>query len=136
MAKIQSQSTSNPSSISQAAAQAALEGDQDCVARMVAVFKERHDYVLERLNRLNGVSCLPAQGAFYAFPNMQRAIESLDGVSNDIDFAEHLISEAGVALVPGSAFGAPGYARLSYATSMDNLRRALDRLENVLGTKN
>lgn len=136
MAKIQSQSTSNPSSISQAAAQAALKGDQDCVARMVAVFHERHDYVLERLNRLNGVSCLPAQGAFYAFPDMQRAIESLDGVSNDIEFAEHLISEAGVALVPGSAFGAPGYARLSYATSMDNLRKALDRLENALGTKN
>lgn len=134
MKKIQSQSTSNPTSIAQIAAQAALEGDQSFIAEMVKVFKRRHDFVLERLNGLRGVRCLPAQGAFYAFPDARGAIEALPGIEDDVALAEHLITEAGVALVPGSAFGAPGYLRLSFATSNENLERALDRLAEALGT--
>jgi len=133
MKKIQSQSTSNPTSIAQVAAQTALEGDQSFIGQMVGVFKERHDWVLEGLNGLKGVECLAAQGAFYLFPSMQRAIEEMQGIENDVGLAEHLLQAAGVALVPGSAFGAPGYMRLSFATSMENLRTALGRLEQVLG---
>lgn len=133
MKKIQSQSTSNPASISQAAAQAALEGDQSCIQTMVTAFKERHDYVVDRLNRINGIQCLPSQGAFYSFPNCQEAISKL-GLANDLAFAEHLITQSGVAMVPGSAFGAPGYMRLSFATSQENLEKALDRIEQAVGT--
>lgn len=131
MKKIQSQSTSNPASISQAAALAALDGDQGCIGEMVAAFRERHVYVVDRLNAMPGIQCLPSQGAFYSFPDCQQAIATL-GLVDDLAFAEHLISEAGVALIPGSAFGAPGYVRLSFATSMDNLRKALDRIEAVV----
>ena len=134
MRKIQSQSTSNPTSISQVAAQAALDGDQGFLADMVKVFKERHDLVLEGLNQLKGVRCLPAQGAFYAFPDMRGAIEGLNSVSNDVELAEHLLAEGGVAIVPGTAFGSSGYARLSFATSNENLEKALDRMGQVLGT--
>jgi len=133
MKKIQSQSTSNPTSIAQVAAQTALEGDQSFIGEMVGVFKERHDFVLEELKRLKGVECLAAQGAFYLFPSMQKAIDGLDGIEDDVALAEHLLQAAGVALVPGSAFGAPGYMRLSFATSMENLRTALGRLEEALG---
>ena len=128
MRKVQSQSTSNPTSISQVAAEAALNGDHGCVADMVKVFKRRHDYVVERLNRGNGVRCLPAQGAFYAFPDVRGAMQSM-GVTDDMALCEHLIEKAGVAVVPGTAFGAPGYFRLSYATSDSNLEKALDRIE-------
>ena len=116
------------------AAATALDGDHQCVRDMVKVFKERHDYVVERLNRGNGVRCLPAQGAFYAFPDVRGAMEAIDGMDTDIALAEHLLENAGVALVPGSAFGAPGYLRLSYATSKENLTKALDRMEEVFGT--
>jgi aspartate aminotransferase len=133
MKKIQSQSTSNPASISQAAATAALNGDQGCIAPMLAAFKQRHDHVVARLNRLNGVRCLPSDGTFYAFPTMQEAIDMRSDVSNDLELAELILNEAGVALVPGSAFGAEGYMRLSFATSMDILDDALDRLERLLG---
>jgi len=135
MKKVQSQSTSNPTSISQVAAEAALNGDQGCINVMLQAFVARHDYVLERLNRLKGVVALPSQGAFYSFPDMSEAIANFDGVSNDVEFAEYLLVEAGVALVPGSAFGADGCMRLSFATSKDNLTKALDRIEAVLGTK-
>lgn len=135
MKKIQSQSTSNPTSISQAAATAALDGDQSCVGQMLEAFRARHDFVVEGLNRIRGVRCLPSQGAFYSFPDMKEAIAALDGIDDDVALAEHLLNEAGVALVPGSAFGAPGYMRLSFATSLDNLREALQRLERLLGTK-
>ena len=131
MKKIQSQSTSNPTSIAQVAAQAALEGDQDCIATMNEAFRERHRFVVAALNALPGVRCLDSQGAFYAFPHMARAMANL-GVEDDVAFGEHLINEIGVALVPGSAFGAPGYMRLSFATSMDNLRDGLGRLERLL----
>ncbi len=130
MKKIQSQSTSNPTSISQVAAQAALDGDQSCIQTMVTAFKERHDYVVARLNNIRGLTCLPSQGAFYSFLNATRAIRNL-GLADDVAFCEHLITQAGVALVPGSAFGAPGYARLSFATSLETLSEALDRIERA-----
>jgi aspartate aminotransferase len=133
MTKVQSQSTSNPTSISQVAAQAALEGPQDCIKTMGVAFKERHDYVVERLNRMPGVECLPTDGTFYVFPKVQGMIERIAGVNNDLDLAEHLIEKAGVALVPGSAFGLGGYVRISIATSRENLEGALDRLEGALG---
>jgi aspartate aminotransferase len=129
MSKIQSQSTTNAASMAQAAAIAALNGDQGVIAPMLKAFKERHDYVVGRLNGMQGVSCLQAQGTFYAFPNVQQAIRNL-GLKNDLALAEHLIQE-GVALVPGSAFGLDGYARVSYATSMANLEKAMDRLEQA-----
>ncbi|MES9898366.1 MAG: pyridoxal phosphate-dependent aminotransferase [Sedimenticola sp.] len=133
MKKVQSQSTSNPASISQVAAQAALEGPQECIGEMLVAFKERHDYVVDRLNKIPGVNCLPTDGTFYLLPGVQEAIKRIDGVSNDLDLAEHLIEKAGVALVPGSAFGIPGHIRISIATSMENLISALDRLEKALG---
>ncbi|OQX34783.1 MAG: aspartate aminotransferase, partial [Candidatus Sedimenticola endophacoides] len=132
MKKIQSQSTSNPTSIAQVAAQAALEGPQDCIDEMLVHFKQRHDYVVERLNAMPGVECLPADGTFYCFPRVQEAIDKIAGVHNDVELAEHLIEHAGVALVPGSAFGLDGHVRLSIATSMENLTKALDRLERAL----
>ena len=132
MKKIQSQSTSNPTSISQWAAEAALKGPQDCIADMLKAFKERHDYVVQRLAGMEGIECVPSDGTFYTFPRVQGLIEAVDGVSNDVEFAEHLIEHAGVALVPGSAFGTSGHVRLSIATSMDNLTKALDRIEGML----
>jgi aspartate aminotransferase len=132
MKKIQSQSTSNPCSISQAAAAAALEGDQTCVGEMVKAFRERHDWLVSALNELPGVACLRGDGTFYVFPSFQGAIEATDGVGTDVELAEKLLSDAGVALVPGSAFGAPGHMRLSFATSMENLEKAVARLRNAL----
>jgi aspartate aminotransferase len=129
MKKVQSQSTSNPTSIAQVAAEAALNGPQGCIGVMVKAFKERHDYVVGRLNRIPGVSCLPADGTFYLFPNVQALVDRLPGVGNDLDLAEYLIEKAGVALVPGTAFGLSGHIRLSIATSMANLEKALDRFE-------
>ncbi len=132
MTNIQSQSTSNPTSISQVAAQAALEGDQSCIARMCKAFKERHDFVVNALNALPGVRCIAGQGTFYSFPNVAGVIDRLDAVRTDVELAEFLLNEAGVALVPGSAFGAPGHLRLSFATDLDTLRKALRRLKDVL----
>jgi len=132
MKKIQSQSTSNPASISQAAATAALIGPQDCVKEMVTEFKKRHDYLVAALNELPGVECITSDGTFYAFPNFQAAIDANPKTKDDIAMAELLLSEAGVALVPGSAFGAPGCMRLSFATSMETLQEAIARLKKVL----
>ena len=131
MKKIQSQSTSNPTSISQAASVAALTGPQDAVADMLKAFKERHDYVHGRLNKIPGVSCNPSDGTFYSFPNVSELIKKTEGVSNDVEFAEHVIQKAKLAIVPGSAFGCEGYARLSFATGMDVLEEALNRLESI-----
>jgi len=131
MMNVQSQSTSNPTSISQVAAQAALEGDQSCITRMCEAFKERHDFVVKELNTIPGVRCIPSQGTFYTFPNVEGMIDRLDGLHTDVDLAEFLINEAGVALVPGSAFGAPGHLRLSFATDLETLREAMRRLKNV-----
>lgn len=128
METIQSQSTSNPTSISQVAAQAALEGPQDCIDEMCSAFKERHDLVVDGLNAIPGIECLPTDGTFYVFPRVQGLIERIASVHNDLELAEYLIERAGVAIVPGSAFGASGYARLSIATSRANLEQALERL--------
>jgi len=133
MKKIQSQSTSNPCSISQAAATAALDGDQACVGEMVKAFKERHDWLVDALNKLPGVECPHGDGTFYVFPSFQGAIDATEGVSTDVEFAEKLLTDAGVALVPGSAFGTPGHMRLSFATSMENLEKAIERLQKALG---
>jgi len=132
MKKIQSQSTSNPTSISQVASQAALEGGNDCVDEMVVAFKKRHNYVVAALNEIKGVECIPADGTFYAFPSFQQVIDNDDRFSNDIELAEFLLGEAGVALVPGSAFGAPGNMRLSFATSMDILEDAIARIKQAV----
>jgi aspartate aminotransferase len=131
MAKVQSQSTSNPTSIAQVAAQAALEGPQDCIGVMLKAFKERHDQVVERLNGIPGIECLPTDGTFYVFPRVQQAIDRLPGVNNDLDLAEHLLEHAGVALVPGSAFGLAGHVRISIATSQANLDQALGRIASA-----
>jgi aspartate aminotransferase len=134
---LQSQSTSNPTSISQYAAEAALSGDQACIEPMVKAFKERHIYVVNRFNAMPGLSCLMAGGAFYAFPDARAAIANLYNAgkiteTTDMAFAEYLLEKFDVAVVPGSAFGAEGYFRISFATSMDNLREALDRIEKAL----
>ena len=131
MATIQGQSTTNASSISQKAAIAALNGDQSCVAKMNSAFKERRDFVVRALNALPGVSCLPGAGTFYAFADVSRAMASL-GCRDDGEFAEMLLTEAGVAVVPGSGFGAPGHMRLSFACSLQTLEKALDRMARVL----
>jgi len=135
MKNIQSQSTSNPTSISQVAAEVALNGDQGCIQEMLKAFKERHDFVVAGLNAIQGVNCLPSQGAFYSFPDMREIIATRNDVGNDIELAELILNEAGVALVPGSAFGSEGYMRLSFATSLENLRDALARLANLFGKK-
>ena len=131
--KIQSQSTSNPSSVSQYAALAALNGDQTYINESTAIFKQRHDFVLAGLNAIDGVECTASDGTFYSFPNMQGVIDKLDGIKNDVELGEYLLEQAEVALVPGSAFGAKGYMRLSYATSMENLETAIERLRDALG---
>jgi len=133
MTKIQSQSTSNPTSIAQVAAQAALEGPQDCIGVMTRAFKERHDHVVERLNLIPGIECLPTDGTFYVFPRVQQAIERLPCVNNDLEFAEYLLEKVGVALVPGSAFGLAGHVRISIATSASNLDQALERIATAVG---
>lgn len=132
MKKIQSQSTSNPCSISQAAAEAALTGDQSCIQTMLTAFEERHAYVNKTFNEMSGVSCLPSDGTFYSFPNASGVIESLEGINNDVELADYFLTEAKVAVVPGSAFGAPGHFRVSFATSMDNLQNALLRIKNSI----
>ena len=134
---LQSQSTSNATSISQYAAEAALSGSQDCIKPMVAAFKERHAYVVARFNAMPGLRCLMAGGAFYAFPDARIAIANLHKAgkieaATDMAFAEYLLEKFDVAVVPGSAFGAEGYFRISFATSMSNLETALDRIEKAL----
>jgi aspartate aminotransferase len=131
MATIQGQSTSNASSISQKAATVALNAPQDCVAEMNLAFKARHDLVVEGLNALPGVRAIPGWGTFYAFANVEQAMLNV-GVTDDNAFAEFLINEAGVAIVPGSAFGAPGYIRLSFAASAETLKDALSRMQRAL----
>jgi aspartate aminotransferase len=134
---LQSQSTSNPTSISQVAAQAALEGPQECIHPMVKAFIERHAFVVDRFNQMPGLNCIKAGGAFYAFPDARAAIENLFKkgkipAATDLALADYLLDEFGVAVVPGSAFGAEGYFRISFATSMENLKNALERIERAL----
>jgi aspartate aminotransferase len=137
MTKLQSQSTSNPSSISQAAAETALRGNNECIAEMVKEFKLRHTYVVENINSINGLSCIPAEGAWSAFPSAQVAIDRLFNANvisknNELGLCECLLEIANVAVVPGSAFGAEGYFRLSFATSMENLVEAISRIKKAV----
>ncbi|MGZ8240083.1 MAG: aminotransferase class I/II-fold pyridoxal phosphate-dependent enzyme, partial [Methylobacter sp.] len=132
MCTIQSQSTSNPTSISQVAAEAALTGDQSFIDRMCTEFRQRHDYVVSELNKIEGVECLNTDGTFYVFPSVKNLIARLEGISDDLEFSEYLIEKAGVALVPGSAFGCPGHIRISIATSMANLQNALERIKKAV----
>jgi len=132
MKKIQSQSTSNPTSISQWASAAALTGGNDCIAPMLSAFKERHDFVVKSLNAMKGVSCIESDGTFYAFPDMQAAIDANSEVSNDVEFSSWVLDKAGVAIVPGSAFGTEGHIRLSFATSTENLEQAMSRMGDLL----
>ena len=132
MKKIQSQSTSNASSIAQAAAVAALDGDQTYIKESTGIFKARHDFVLKSLQEIDGINCLASEGTFYSFPDMNDLIEKLDGISNDVDLAEFFLEKAEVAMVPGSAFGAPGCMRISFATSMENLEKSMERIKAAL----
>ena len=131
MSTIQGQSTSNASSISQRAATVALNGSQACVSEMNKAFKERHDFVVAGLNTIPGISCRPGAGTFYAFADVQGAMRAL-GIKDDNAFAEYLLVQAGVAVVPGSGFGAPGHIRLSFACSLQMLQEALRRIELAL----
>jgi len=131
MKTVQSQSTSNPCSVSQAAAQAALDGDQRPVREMCSAYRLRHDYIVAALNAIPGVQCRHGEGAFYAFPRVQEAVERL-GLADDTALAKKLIAEADVACVPGAAFEAPGYLRMSFACSQETLEEAVNRLNRVL----
>jgi aspartate aminotransferase len=134
MKKVQSQSTSGACSISQAAAHAALSGSQQCVEDMRLEFKRRYEYLLTALNEIDGIECPECDGAFYAFPSFEGVIERLDDVRDDIELASWLMEHAEVALVPGTAFGAPGHLRLSFATSMENLEAVIARIKGALSS--
>ena len=130
IAKIQSQSTSNPTSISQAAAVEALNGTQDFIQERANSFRERRDFVVNSLNNMNGISCLRPEGAFYVFPSCKKLLGKKTKLKTDKDFVEKLLEKSEVAVVQGSAFGLDGYFRISYATSMENLRKAMERIES------
>ena len=131
MKTIQSQSTSNPCSISQAAAVAALDGDQAPVGQMAAAYKARHAYVVDALNAIEGLECRRGEGTFYAFPKVRGALDRL-GMEKDVELVEYLLNTADLATVPGSAFGAPSYLRLSFACSMVTLEESMRRLKRAL----
>ena len=131
MKRIQSHSTSNPTSIAQWAALEALRGPQDFLQTMLREFDRRRRFLVEGLNSIEGVSCLMPQGAFYAFPNI-KGVLGKKGINNSMELAMYLLEEAMAALVPGSAFGSEGYIRMSYATSMENLQKGLDRIRAAL----
>ncbi|ACI21177.1 MULTISPECIES: pyridoxal phosphate-dependent aminotransferase [Thermodesulfovibrio] len=135
MTKIQSQSTSNPTSIAQKAAVAALSGPQDCVEKMRQEFERRRNYLVAGLNSIGGISCKMPKGAFYAFPNISKVLGkkvSNNQINSSMDLSIYLLEQAKVALVPGSAFGAEGYIRISYATSMENLSKGIERIRKAL----
>jgi len=132
MLKVQSQSTSGACSISQAAATAALNGPQDCLAQMRTEYKRRYEYLLEALNAIDGIECEDCDGAFYAFPSFKPIIDRMTDIRDDVELAAWMLENAGVAMVPGTAFGAPGHLRLSYATSMENLQSCVQRIKRAL----
>ena len=136
MAKIQSQSTSNPTSISQAAAVEALNGTQDFISERSNSFKERRNFVVDSLNNIKGISCLSPEGAFYVFPNCKKLLNKKTKLKTDKDFVEKLLEKAEVAVVQGSAFGLDGYFRISYATSMENLKKAMQRIKTFCDSLN
>jgi len=130
MKKIQGQSTSNPCSIAQAAALEALNGDQSIITTMVTAFEDRHEFIVNALNAIDGVECPKSQGAFYSFPRVEGLIKRL-GLKDDVELSTYCLEELNIALVPGSAFGASGYVRFSFATSMDNIKLAVEKLSNL-----
>jgi len=132
MKKAQSQSTSNPNSIAQYAAEAALNSDQSCIAIMTNAYKERHDYLVGELQKIPGIKCMPSDGTFYTFPSVEALFNKEAGITNDLEFAEFLLKEAEIAVIPGSAFGAPGHIRISYATSMQNLVEGVSRIKRAI----
>jgi aspartate aminotransferase len=129
--KLQSHSTSNPTSVSQKAAVEALRGPQDAVDRMLGEYRRRRDFVLRRLLAIPGVQCAEPQGAFYAYPNIG-VILGRDGIRNTVEFSERLLEQARVAVVPGEAFGTQQHIRISFATSIEELERGLDRLRDFI----
>jgi len=128
--KIQSQSTSNPSSVSQAAAVEALNGTQDFIKERSDAFKERRDFVVNSLNNIKGISCLKPNGAFYVFPSCKKLLGKKTKLKTDSEFVKKLLEKANVAVVQGSAFGLDGYFRISYATSMEKLKIAMERIKS------
>ncbi len=136
MANIQSQSTSNPNSIAQIAAKAALSGDQTCVHEMKTIYQQRHLFFSQGLNNIPGVNCLAAMGAFYCFPSFANFIGKDKAFRSDYALADYLLNEANIATVPGSAFGTPNYLRLSFAIDDANLKEALQRLKEALKNYN
>jgi aspartate aminotransferase len=138
MAKIQGQSTSNPTHIAQVAALAALTGPQECVGEMRKAFDERRLEMVKLLRAIPGVQCREPKGAFYAFPDVSTYVgkKTPEGaiLDDDVQLCDWLVEVGKVAVVPGSGFGAPGFVRLSYATSMDNIRKGVDRLAKALGS--
>ena len=140
IAKIQSQSTTNPSSISQAAAVEALNGKQDFISVRAKAFQDRRDFVVNSLNAIEGISCIKPDGAFYVFPSCKDLIGKKDKngkkINSDSDFVESLLESNGVAVVQGSAFGLEGFFRISYATSMDKLKDAMERIKNFCESLN
>ncbi len=135
MKKVQGQSTSNPCSVAQVAAAAGLNGDKSFIQIMLKAFEERHNFVVEAANQIKGIRCARSDGTFYSFPNVEKMIslvnEKVGGIKTDADLATHLLDKTGVALVPGTAFGLGGYFRISYATSMENLKKAMDRIDSL-----
>lgn len=132
MSKIQSQSTSNACSISQKAAEEALRGDQTCVTNMVTQFKARHDAAVKLLNSIEGFECPAANGTFYLFPRVQKLIDTMDGVNDDVELAGYFLDKAGVAVVPGTAFGMPGYLRFSIALAAETFAEAVEKIKGSL----
>lgn len=130
MKKIQGQSTSNPCSIAQAAALEALTSEQDIIDVMVSEFSKRHDFIVDALNKIDGIQCPRSQGAFYSFPRVEGLIKRL-GLNDDVELSVYCLEKLNIALVPGSAFGAKGYIRFSFATSMDNIKLAVEKLAGI-----
>jgi aspartate aminotransferase len=131
MKTIQSQSTGNPCSVSQIAAIAALNGDQSCIQEMNLAYQDRNNFLVDALNLIPGFECKKAEGAFYAFPKVIDAITQ-KGLKNDIELVDLILNKTGVAMVPGTPFGAPGYIRLSFACSKENLMEAVNRIKKVI----
>ena len=134
--KIQSQSTSNPSSISQAAAVEALNGQQNFIKERAEAFKERRDFVVSSLNNIKGINCLTPNGAFYVFPSCKGLLNKKTKLKTDTEFVQKLLEKSMVAVVQGSAFGLDGYFRISYATSMENLKKAITRIKDFCDNLN
>ena len=131
MKKVQSQCTSNPTTNAQYASLAALQGDQQCVSMMKDAYKQRHDFVIQELQKIPGIRCIPSDGTFYTFPNVEGLYNKELGIINDMEVTEYLLNEANIAVVPGTAFGGAGHIRICYTTSMNNLVEAMKRIRSA-----